>query len=257
VFTFNKKSIITCLAFISLLLSVSFLIPTFRKPAMSVFFFPLKAVSLLKREATAIIFYHRNMVLSEKLLVKNDFLRKKINDLNEVLEENKRLRELISFKNNSGYKVIAAAVIGRDPSNWSSSIIIDKGSSRGIKKGNVSMTFLGLVGRVVEVNNTTSKIMLINDPALSVSAVIQRSRQEALVCGSLGGSLIMKYLPKDSDIKIDDAVVTSGLTQNYPKGLLIGTVEDIGEEFSSLSRYAVIKPAVNLSNLEEVLIILQ
>jgi rod shape-determining protein MreC len=224
---------------------------------MSVFFLPLKAVSLLKREATAFVFYHRNMVLSEKLQAKNDLLIKKINDAREVLEENKRLRELLSFKKNTDYKVIAARVIGRDPSNWSSAIIIDRGSSSGIKKGDVSITFLGLVGRVAEVNNGTCKIMLINDPGLSVSAVIQRSRQEALVCGSMGGSLIMKYLPKDSDIKIQDVVVTSGLTTNYPKGLLIGTVVDIAEEFSSLSRYAVIKPAVKLSDLEEVLIILQ
>jgi rod shape-determining protein MreC len=224
---------------------------------MSVFFFPLKAISLLKREVTAIVFYHRNMVLSEKLQAKNDLLIKKINDVRETFEENNRLRELLSFKKNTGYKVIAARVIGRDPSNWSSAIIIDRGSSSGIKKGDVSITFLGLVGRVVEVNNTTCKIILINDPGLSVSAVIQRSRQEALVCGSLGGSLIMKYLPKDSDIKIQDIVVTSGLTQNYPKGLLIGTVVDIAEEFSSLSRYAVIKPAVRLSDLEEVLVILQ
>jgi rod shape-determining protein MreC len=224
---------------------------------MSVLFLPLNAVSLLKREAAAFVFYHRNMVLREKLQAKNDLLIKKINDVREVFEENKRLRELLSFKKDTGYKVIAARVIGRDPSNWSSAIIIDRGRSNGIKKGDVSITFLGLVGRVAEVNDTTSKIMLLNDPGLSVSAVIQRSRQEALVCGSMGGSLIMKYLPKDSDIKIQDVVVTSGLTQNYPKGLLIGTVVDIAEEFSSLSSYAVIKPAVRLSDLEEVLVILQ
>jgi rod shape-determining protein MreC len=224
---------------------------------MSIFSLPLKVVSLLKREVTAFIFYHRNMVLSEKLQAKNDLLIKKINDVREAFEENKRLTELLSFKKNTGYKVIAGRVIGRDPSNWSSVIIIDRGSSSGIKKGDVSINFLGLVGRVAEVNNSTCKIMLINDPALSVSAVNQRSRQEALVCGSMGGSLIMKYLPKDSDIKIQDVVITSGLTQNYPKGLLIGTVEDIAEDFSSLSRYAVIKPAVRLSDLEEVLVILQ
>jgi len=68
--------------------------------------------------------------------------------------------------------------------------------------------------------------------------------------------LIMKYLPKDSDIKASDIIITSGLTDNYPKGLLIGRVISIGEEFSGLSRYAIVKPAVDLSNIEEVLIII-
>jgi rod shape-determining protein MreC len=67
----------------------------------------------------------------------------------------------------------------------------------------------------------------------------------------------MKYLPEDADIKLQDTIVTSGLNNNYPKGLFIGSVIDIGKDFSGLSRYAVIKPAVNLSNIEEVLVIVQ
>jgi rod shape-determining protein MreC len=66
----------------------------------------------------------------------------------------------------------------------------------------------------------------------------------------------MKYLPKDADIQVSDVIITSGLTETYPKGLLIGSVLNIGEEFSGLSRYAIIKPVVNLSNIEEVLIII-
>jgi rod shape-determining protein MreC len=65
----------------------------------------------------------------------------------------------------------------------------------------------------------------------------------------------MKYLPKEADIKVNDTILTSGLTDTYPKGLLIGSVIDIQDEFSGLSRYAIIKPAVNVSNLEEVLVI--
>jgi rod shape-determining protein MreC len=66
----------------------------------------------------------------------------------------------------------------------------------------------------------------------------------------------MKYLPRDADVQISDTIITSGLTEAYPKGLLIGRVVHVGEEFSGLSRYAVIKPAVNLAAIEEVLIII-
>jgi rod shape-determining protein MreC len=98
--------------------------------------------------------------------------------------------------------------------------------------------------------------MLISDPNLGVSALVQRSRQEGLVSGTLGTYLTMRYLPKDADIKIQDVIVSSGLNEVYPKGLLIGTVIDIGKEFSGLSRFATIKPAIDLSNIEEVLIII-
>jgi len=118
------------------------------------------------------------------------------------------------------------------------------------------ISYLGLLGRVVEVSQSSSKVMLINDPALSVSAINQRSRQEGLVCGTLGNTLVMRYLPKDADIQASDIIVTSGLTDIYPKGLIIGTVVEVGEEFSGLSRYANIKPATDLSAVEEVLVII-
>ncbi len=236
---------------------ISALIPSLRKPAINIFKLPMTVFSAVSQEIGGLIFFHSNLVQTRKLKAKVDFLRKQLNDKNELQLENHRLKSLLSLKESSPYKVIAAGVIGRDPSNWSSTVIVNKGSSSGIKEGCVCISFYGLVGRVVETGGSVSKIMLINDPNLSVSAVVQRSRQEGLVCGSLGGTLLMKYLPKDSDIKIGDTIVTSGLTPVYPKGLAVGTVISVGVEFSSLSSYAVIKPAVDLSALEEILVIFQ
>jgi rod shape-determining protein MreC len=86
---------------------------------------------------------------------------------------------------------------------------------------------------------------------------VLRSRQEGLACGSLGNMLMFKLLPKDCDIIVGDQVVTSGLTPIYPKGVLIGTVSAIARDFSGLSMYALIDPAVDLASLEEVLIIVE
>jgi len=257
VFKFTRKSIIASFLLIGFLFLISALIPPLRKPVINVFNFPLAVFSAIGREARGLIFFHGNMADNQRLNAKVDFLRKEMSDKNELILENTRLRSLLALKERAPYKVIAARVIGRDPSNWSSTVIIDKGSSSGIKNGMVSVSFYGLVGRVIETSGTTGKIMLINDPNLSVSAVIQRSRQEGLVCGSLGGMMLMKYLPKDCDIKVSDTIVTSGLTHIYPKGLPVGTVVDIGREFSSVTSYAIIKPAVDLSALEEVLVIVQ
>jgi len=256
VFKFNRKSVFASILFLGFSVLISVLIPSLRKPFINIFNLPLVIISVVRQEAAGLIFFHRNLVQNQKLKADNDFLRKQLNDRNELYLENFRLRSLLSLKQSVSYKVIAARVIARDPSNWSAAIIIDQGSSSGIKKGMMSVTFYGLVGRVVETSSTVSKIMLINDPNLSVSSIVQRSRQEGVVCGSLGGALLMKYLPKDSDIKVADIIVTSGLSQISPKGIVVGTVVDIGREFSSSSRCVIIKPAVDLSALEEVLVII-
>lgn len=255
-FKFKKKNLVLAAAFVSFLLLLSGVIPALRTPVFEIVQYPFSLFTSAIDEVEGIIFYHRNFVENRRLRERLDFLGQKINNGNEINLENRRLKSLLSFKLKSPYKVVPARVIGRSADNWSSIVIVDKGSSCGIRRGLVAINYLGLVGRVIEAGDSMSKIMLINDPNLGVSAIVQRSRQEGLVSGTLGRSLIMKYLPKDADIQPSDIVVTSGLTEIYPKGLLIGSVVDIGEEFSGLSRYAIVKPAVNLSSIEEVLIII-
>jgi len=257
VFAFKKKSLIyVALAVILLLLAANFT-PALRTPLLNTLKYPLVLFSALGRQIGGVIFYHRNMVENTRLKNELDFFKQKITALNEIYLENKRLKDLLSFKQKSSYKIVAAArVIGRSADNWSSVIIIDKGSWHGIRRGMVAVTYLGLAGRVIETTTLTSKVMLVNDPNLGVSALIQRSRQEGLVSGALGSSLIMRYLSNDADVKVSDIIITSGLTEAYPKGILIGRVVEVGEEFSGLSRYCVIRPAVNTANIEEVLIII-
>lgn len=252
----KKKSLIYSAIFVFLIVLLSSLTPALRKPTSDILKYPLGLFTLIKRELGGIIFYHRNLIQNERLKREIDLLRNKLNSVNEIYLENKRLKNLLSFKQKSAYKVIAARIIGRAVDNWSSLVLIDKGSYNGIKRGFVVITPLGLAGRVIETTDSTSKVILINDPSFGVSAIVERSRQEGLVSGTLGQSLIMKYLTKDSDIKVSDVIITSGLTSAYPKGLLIGSVVNIGEEFSGLSRYAIIKPAIDLSSIEEVFIII-
>lgn len=219
--------------------------------------FPFSLTALICREINGLVFYHRNLDQNDLLKNQVGLLNGKLHVAYEVYLENLRLKELLAIKKNLSYKAIASRVIGRAPDNWSSVIILDKGKRQGIKAGCVVMSYAGLVGRVIEVYETTSKVIQINDPNLGVSGINQRSRQEGFVSGTLGNSLFMKYLPKDADIKVSDVIITSGLTETYPKGIIIGTVTDVGEEFSGLSRYAIIKPAANLSSVEEVLVIVQ
>lgn len=253
----NKKNLAFFFLLLFLVLTFSSFVPFLRTPVLSILRLPLNALTFTGREISGLFFFHRNMVQRHQFKNEAGLLTQRLNDMKEIEIENDRLRQLLSLKKEAPYKVIACRVIARSVDNWSSLVIIDKGSYHGIKKGFVVLSFEGLAGKVIETQSKTSKVILINDPNLSISALIQRSRQEGLVSGTLGNMLIMKYLPKEADVMISDVIITSGLTDSYPKGILIGTVVEVGEEFSGLSRYAIVKPNVNCSNLEEVLVIMQ
>lgn len=256
-FKLAYKYLIYAATVAAILIAVSVITPALHTPILEFLKNPLVVVSITAQEVRALVFYHRNYIQNEALKKEVAFLRYKLKASQDLYQENNRLKKLLAFKQGTPFKVIAARVIGRSPDSWSSSAIIDKGSSHGIKKSMTVITFAGLAGRVVETTPSTSKVLLVNDPNIAVSAVVKRSREEGLVSGTLGSTLSMKYLAKDSDIQPSDEVVTSGLTGTYPKGLEIGKVVEVGVEFSGLSRYAVIKPAVDLYSLEEVLVIIQ
>jgi len=256
VLTFRKHTLIQWLSVALVVLFLASFIPVCRAPVVSLFEVPLKFLSFVNREINGFVRFHENMLQLEAIRRQNELLRRGLSEVNETLAENSRLKDILGYKQQAPYKVIVARVIGSAADTWSSAVILDKGRSNGVRKGQVAVTYAGLAGRVVEVSDSTSKVMLMNDPDLSVSCIDQRSRQEGLVSGTLGNTLVMKYISKDADIAVGDTIVTSGLTEAFPKGILVGEVREIGEEFSGLSRYAVILPAANLANLEEVLVII-
>jgi len=251
-----RKTLINFTVILSAVLFLSYSLIHLKNPVQKTFKPQLSLVSLLKREIGGLIFYHRNMVENERLRGAAEALRSRLFDSREIFLENNRLKSMLGFKQRSPLRLVPARIIARSPDSWSSSATIDKGKNNGIKRGMVLISPQGLVGRVAEASDNTSKILLVNDPSLGVSAIVQRSRQEGLVNGTLGSNLIMRYLPKDADIAVGDLVVTSGLSQIYPKGLLVGKVINVGSDLSALSRYAVLRPAVNCSAIAEALVII-
>jgi rod shape-determining protein MreC len=256
VFKIPRRTLINFILVACALLLIINFSSCFKKPAEESFKPQLSFIGLLKREVLGIIFYHRNMIEAERSGIEIGILRTRLFNLRELDLENTRLKNLLNFKQTSALRLIPARVIGRSLDSWFSSIIIDKGKYSGIRPGMVVINPQGLVGRVVESVNNSSKILLVNDPSLGISSIVQRSRQEGLVSGTLGANLIMRYLPEDAQISVGDIIVTSDLSQIYPKGLLVGRVINIGREFSGLNRYAIVRPAAELASIEEVLVII-
>lgn len=224
---------------------------------LNVFLLPLRITSGFIADTKA-------MVLYKFILNENQQLKKEVSYLHadslivkELRQENERLKRLLAFKEQAPFTTVAARVIARDASNWSRGIVIDKGVSQGIKAGNVVITDAGLAGRVIEARAGISKIVLINDANNSVSAVIQRSRDEGLISGTILGAVVMRYLDKDSDVTVGDIVLTSGITKNYPASIFIGKVETVNEDPQGLGKYCKVRPFANLKQMEEVLVIVK
>ncbi|NLO88489.1 MAG: rod shape-determining protein MreC [Firmicutes bacterium] len=178
-------------------------------------------------------------------------------ELREVREENRRLKELLGFKEKEPYAMTPAQVIGRNPSTWFSDLTINKGSKDGIQVDMPVVTHQGLVGKIIAVYPSYSKVQLIISPNSGISAIVQRTRDNGVLIGlstPIGYTKITR-LHQHADIQEGDIIISSPLTGIYPKGLAIGRVVEVYDDPVSLERSALVKPQVDFDRLEEVLII--
>lgn len=194
-----------------------------------------------------------NRILRDRLAL----LTRMAEEAQAINDENARLRNLLDFCKIIPYTSMPAQVIGRDPSNWSNSLIVDKGSANGIKQNMAVMSTRGIVGRIVEIGKYSSKVLLITDSNLKVGVLIRRNRQGGVMVGRPGDRCKIIYIALDSDAKAGDKVITAGFGGVFPKGILVGEIEKVGKEEGRLYKYAIVKPSQDLSKLEEVLCIIR
>ncbi len=180
--------------------------------------------------------------------------------LREVEKENEELRSLLNFAQTRprlelrGAQIVAR-VIGEESTNFIETILIDLGEVHGIRTGMPVVTDQGLVGRISDVTENTSKVLLLNDPGSSASALLADSRLNGIVRGSTSGALIMDFIPQGPTFQEGEAVLSSGLGGKFPKGLAIGTIETIDSQPNAVFQTATVKPAVDFGALELVLVI--
>ena len=175
----------------------------------------------------------------------------------ELLATQERLEELLQFKQTINRPVLAAQVIGLDPTGWFKSVIIDKGKWAGLRLDMPVVNAFGVVGRVVSVSSNYAKVLLIIDQNSAVDCLVQRSRDRGMLKGLMSEICKLDYVAKSNDISVGDIVVTSGLGGVFPKGLPVGRILDVKEISGELFKDIKIRTAVDFSKLEEVLVILE
>ena len=193
---------------------------------------------------------------NEKLKKEVEKLRKENIQLQELMNENKRLKEALNFKTeNVELDLKLATITGKNPGNWFNTFTIDKGKNEGIKPGMAVLDEKGnMIGQITEVGDKWAKVLAIIDRNSSVSAVAVRTRDNGVVRGDSNGGLIMIYLPLDAELIEGDVVTTSSMSR-FPKGLIIGKVSKVTRDPGSLLKQAVIEPAADFERLEYVFVV--
>ncbi|MBP1609348.1 MAG: rod shape-determining protein MreC [Acidobacteria bacterium] len=171
--------------------------------------------------------------------------------MEEMQQENNRLRQLLSVTELSPIATIGARVIARTPDFLSSILYIDRGQKDGIRVNAPVMSGLGIVGRIVLVSTGDSQVQLITNPDASVGAMLERNRLPGVLRGSGNSRLEMNYISNTEQVELGDLVVTSGLDGIYPKGLPVGRVVD-SHKGNSVFLVIKVEPSSDLIHLEEV-----
>ena len=193
----------------------------------------------------------------------NQILRSELNQASEKSNlwhetelANARLRNLLDFQKNIAEQIVAAEVIGKDPSAWFKTVIIDKGKADGLTRGLPVVMPQGIAGQVIETANHYSKVMLIIDRNSAVDALVQRTRARGIIKGESTDQCRLDYVLRKKDVRIGDIIVSSGSDGVYPKGLRIGRVSEVIEHDADIFHEVFITPFVDFEKLEEVLVVI-
>jgi rod shape-determining protein MreC len=180
-----------------------------------------------------------------------------IHNYKEMEAENKRLRSLLQFQDKIEDKKITAQIIAKDVSSEFRSVRLNKGSNAGIERGMPVVTHEGIVGKILRTTAEYSDVITLLDNLSSIDAIVQRSRARGILEGATDYSCILKYVLRTDDIEVNDTIVSSGLDGIYPKGLLLGTVTKVNKKSYGITQDVEVRPSVDFSKLEEVLVILK
>ncbi len=188
-------------------------------------------------------------------------IKEETRDSQQTNEENERLRKLNGFsQKHRDFKMESALVIARNTSNWASTMEIGRGQLHGFAPGMIVINEEGLlVGRITEVGLNWSVVTTLIDTDTELGAIVGSSDIPTVAGGDFdlmkSGRLRLSYLPRDTELLTGDTVLTSGSGGVYPKGLVIGEVEQVRTEVTGAAEYAIVTPAVDLDGLEQVFVI--
>ncbi|MFH1947270.1 MAG: rod shape-determining protein MreC [Candidatus Magasanikbacteria bacterium] len=191
---------------------------------------------------------------------KKELLKNKVDEVQMELlkQENEELKKQLNFLSAGDYNNVGVQVLGKNIDPVGNTLVVNRGSSDGIGIGNAVISGEGiLIGKIVKVEENLSIIRLINDNQSKIAAtIVNQDKSIGLVEGGYGISVHMNFIPQNETIVVGDLVITSGLENDIPRGLLLGKIEAVEKEAYQPFQRAIISPLVNLNKITEASVII-
>ncbi len=191
----------------------------FLSPILEIAVIPLDIASKSEEAFSSYLFVHSK---NAKLEEDNKKLRIQVAKLYQMQKENENLKNLLNYIQDLEYKFITAKIVGNSSGPFTRSAIINAGESDSVIKGQAVVNNGGLVGRVVEVGNNSSRVLLLTDINSKIPVISMDSRERSILAGNNTESTKLIYLPKESKIADGEVVLTSGDGEVMPPGILVG-----------------------------------
>lgn len=199
----------------------------------------------------------RRSILKENAELRKEVARLRAQNaaLYEAAQENVRLRAALDLRKSTDFEMVAAEVISRNQSSWFDTAAINRGRRSGIRKGWAVITSgKWLIGQILDADEFSARMVALTDSNSAVGAMVQRSRCNGMLQGQGGDYLTLSYLPKDADVKIGDTIISSGMGQVVPKGLIIGRVVKVVHNKVLGSTTALVRPSIRFDQIEQVFV---
>lgn len=200
---------------------------------------------------------------NQRLKTEIDKIYERQSEISVLRDENLRLSEELDLQSSlTDFRTISGTVISRNPDSWVDQIIVDRGSQDGVEVGMPVMSGNGLIGRISEVNPTSSKVVLLTNIEQTANQVSSEIiLDEEIVYGLISGydnnnnRLVMSQITSTIEIEEGELITTSGLGGVIPRGLVIGEVEEVTMDAHGLAQQVYVRPAADFENIRYVTII--
>ncbi len=177
-----------------------------------------------------------------------------LDEYREAYARNRYLEAELKFKKRETFPALMARVVGKDPSFWFQTLIVDRGKNDGVVRGMVARNSRGVVGQVLQVSDNYSKILLANAPSSAIDAIVQKNRVRGILKGAGEQGYVLQYVLKNGDVKVGDRIVTAGIGGVFPSGITLGTVSRVHSQRRGMFLEIEVKPAVDFFRLESLYI---
>ncbi len=185
----------------------------------------------------------------------NLYLSSELMKSRQALTENKKLRDMLDFKQGIDYNLVSAEVVGKSTIELREYITINKGRKDGLTRGMSVRTDAGLTGIVVVVEDNYTLVETLNNRQVKISAKIDRTGIDGILVWGGSKYFNMMNIPRSFDVKVGDELMTSNFSRKYPPGLPIGKIVKVEEDKSSLFSKISVEPFVSFNTLEQVFVI--